>query len=237
MEIYGIEARLGSFHLRADMRLSSGVTGVIGRSGTGKTTLLEILAGLRKPSRGRIVLNGTVLYDSGEKISVPARGRHIGYVPQDLALFHHMNVRENILYAQKAQGTVAGFSFEQICSILDLTTLLQRDTRSLSGGEKQRVAFARALMAKPKLLLLDEPLSGIDSEHKERILALILRIRDELKVPMIYVTHSAQEVVRLCEQVVLLNNGKIIAQGTPDDLFMKSNTPTYDLRPELTRDE
>jgi molybdate transport system ATP-binding protein len=237
MEINGVEAYLGTFHLRADMRLCSGVTGVVGRSGAGKTTLLEILAGLRKPSLGRIVLNGTPLYDSGEKVFVPARRRHIGYVPQDLALFDHMNVRENIRYAQKAQGGGEGFSFDHICSILELTTLLQRDTRSLSGGEKQRVAFARALMAKPRLLLLDEPLSGIDSERKERILAFILRIRDELKVPMVYVTHSAQEVMRLCEWVVLLNNGKIIAQGTPDDLFMKSNTPTYDLRPEVTSDE
>jgi molybdate transport system ATP-binding protein len=237
MELRGIEVSLGQFHLSVDVVFSNGITGLFGASGAGKTTLLEIIAGLRRPSKGQLTLNGDVLFDAQRKISLPARKRNIGYVPQDLALFPHLTVRENICYGEKTRGPFVSqdsqdsqASFDVICQVLEIKKNLSQYPGSLSGGEKQRVAFARALMARPSFLLLDEPLSGLDQELKEKIIPFILRIRDEFALPMMYVTHASAEVMALCQEVIFLDKGKITGKGKPADYFLKTDLPVYRLR-------
>jgi molybdate transport system ATP-binding protein len=234
MELRGIEITLGQFHFAIDVEISSGITGVFGPSGAGKTTLLEIIAGLRKPALGRQTLNGEVLFDAGKRIFVPAQARTMGYVPQDLALFPHLNVEENIRYGQRERGSTGSQRlFESICSVLEIGKNLAQLPGSLSGGEKQRVAFARALMTKPRFLMLDEPLTGLDQELKERVIPFILRMRHGFAVPMVYVTHSSAEIMALCDEVILLDRGKIAGAGKPSGLFEQSAVPAYRLRPHL----
>jgi molybdate transport system ATP-binding protein len=233
MELREVELSFGQFHLCIDLRFSDGITGIFGPSGAGKTTLLEVLSGLRKPHRGRQSLNGDVLFDSQNKIFIPAAKRNIGYVPQDLALFPHLSVRENIRYGQSEKGGLASqTSFEAICRVLEIEENLSQFPNSLSGGEKQRVALARALMTKPRFLLLDEPLSGLDQQLKEKVIPFILRIRDEFALPMIYVTHSPGEIMALCREVVLLDKGRIVGKGKPFDFFVKTDAPVFTLRTE-----
>lgn len=233
MELHDIEVSLGRFDLNIDVAFSSGITGVFGASGAGKTTLLEVIAGLRKPARGRQSLNGDVLFDAQKRIFLPAEKRNIGYVPQDLALFPHMSVGDNIRYGQKRTGNAtARTSFEGICKVLEIEKNLSQFQGTLSGGEKQRVALARALMAEPRFLLLDEPLSGLDHELKATIIPFIRRIKDEFSLPMIYVTHSPSEVMALCHEVILLDKGKLTGHGKPSDLFVKTDDSIYRLRPE-----
>ena len=231
MQLCDIEVSLGRFHLSIDAAISNGITGVFGASGAGKTTLLEVIAGLRRPTRGRQSLHGEVLFDAHERIFLPAEKRNIGYVPQDLALFPHLSVQENIRYAEKRNDHSSRSSFAVICRVLEIEKSLSQSPDSLSGGEKQRVAFARALMASPRFLLLDEPLSGLDQELKEKIIPFILRVRDEFAIPMLYVTHSPEEIMALCQEVILLDQGKIVGKGEPSDFFVKSNTRVYRLRP------
>jgi molybdate transport system ATP-binding protein len=232
MELHDIEVSLGRFHLSIDIALSNGINGVFGASGAGKTTLLEIIAGLRKPIRGRQSLHGEVLFDAHERIFVPAEKRNIGYVPQDLALFPHLSVEENIRYGEKRKGNTSRNSFDVICKVLEIGKSLSQSPGSLSGGEKQRVALARALMAAPRFLLLDEPLTGLDHELKEKVIPFILRVRDEFALPMIYVTHSPEEIMALCQEVILLDSGKIVGKGEPSEFFLKTDTRLYRLRPE-----
>lgn len=225
---------MGRFHLKVEAVLDAGITGIFGPSGAGKTTLLEIIAGLRRPQAGCLSIAGEVLFDLGKKFWLPPHRRNIGYVPQDLALFPHLNVRANISYGKKVSGREdASIALGVVSEVLEIEQLLTKFPEALSGGEKQRVAFARALIAQPRLLLLDEPLSSLDLALKEKMIPYLLRIRDEFKVPMIYVSHSANEIMALCQQVVLLREGKIRAQGAPADLFMKSDDPVYRLRGDL----
>jgi molybdate transport system ATP-binding protein len=230
MELRGVEVSVGHFHLRADVILSDGITGLFGASGAGKTTLLEVIAGLRKPDRGQLTDGGQILFDTDRKIFVPARKRKIGYVPQDLALFPHLNVLKNIRFSVRSAGVFSQASFDTICDILEIRKNLHQYPDSLSGGEKQRVAFARAWMAKPSFLLLDEPLRGLEQELQEKVMSFLAHIRREFAIPMLYVTHSPGEVVALCDEVILLESGRLVGHGKPSDFFVQADSPVYQLR-------
>jgi len=222
--------RLNGFTLDLDLALDKKVTALFGSSGAGKTTVLELVAGLKRPDRGAIELDGVPLVDVSRGVFVPARNRAIGYVPQDLALFPHLSVRRNVVYGLKKEGAPAlKISREKLCRVLEIERLLDRIPDSLSGGEKQRVAIARALLTSPKLLLLDEPLTSLDQSLKDRVLPYLERIRDEFTIPMLYVSHSAAELIALCDDVIVLQRGRCLAHGLPHELFVASNTTVYRL--------
>jgi molybdate transport system ATP-binding protein len=197
--------RQGNFELRLDEQLASGITALFGPSGSGKTTTLDAIAGLRVPSDGVIAIHDRVLFDATHRINLPPHERHVGYVPQDVALFPHMNVRSNVLYGRRpAQKLLV----DVVVQMLEVEGLLDRRVAELSGGERQRVALARALMSAPELLLLDEPLAAVDVERRRRILPYLLRVRDELKIPVIYVSHDRAEVDQLADRVIVLEDGR-----------------------------
>jgi molybdate transport system ATP-binding protein len=198
--------RQQSFELNVREAASVEVLGLFGPSGSGKTSLLEAIAGIRTPDQGEIRVGDRTLFDSRAGINVPARDRQIGYVPQDALLFPHLNVTANIQYGSRANG------FDGLVDILDLRPLLDRRVQMLSGGEKQRVAIARALMPRPSILLLDEPLAAVDRERREVILPYVLRIRRELHVPLIYVTHDAGEMSAIADRVLTLDGGRVVAR-------------------------
>ena len=182
------------------------VLGVFGPSGSGKTSLLEAIAGIRTPEQGMIKVGDRTMFSSADRINVPARDRHIGYVPQDSLLFPNLNVAGNIRYGVGGAGASGGF--EALVAILDLQPLLDRRVSMLSGGEKQRVAIARALMTRPSILLLDEPLAGVDRDRRDVILPYILRVRRDLHVPLVYVTHDRQELDTIADRVLTLERGQ-----------------------------
>ena len=198
--------RQGSFLLDIDESLNAGITALFGPSGAGKTTVLDAIAGLRQPESGVISVNDRVLFDAARAVSLPPHGRHVGYVPQDVALFPHMDVRRNVLYGRRAGQKL---SLETVTAMLEVGALLDRRVNDLSGGERQRVALARALMSAPELLLLDEPLAAVDVERRRRILPYLLRVRDELGIPVIYVSHDRGEVDQLADRVIVLENGRV----------------------------
>ena len=212
-----IRLPLESFSLDAKFYLKSRVTALFGASGAGKTSILEALAGLRdRHLEGEIAINGETVFSSPEKKSQSPDKRQIGYVPQDILLFPHMNVMKNILYGSKKEELRDGL-LDQVMDILEIRHLVGRDPVSLSGGERQRVALARALMVRPKLLLLDEPLAALHTGLKNRIFPYLKRIDSVFHVPMLYVSHDAEEVRTFCEEVIVLDHGKIIAQGLPSE--------------------
>ena len=215
-----IRLPLADFDLVLDGEFDIRLTAILGPSGAGKTSLLEILAGLRRPRTGRIVLGGEVLFDAARRLWTPARHRRIGYVPQDLALFPHLDVRANLTYGLRREEPAAS-AFGPICELLGIDSLLARMPGSLSGGEKQRVAFARAVLASPRLLLLDEPLASLDQPLKERIFPYVQRMRDDLGLPMLYVTHSVEEARVLADHAILLLEGRIAAKGSIEELLTK----------------
>jgi molybdate transport system ATP-binding protein len=202
-----IELTQGSFHLAATVRIDARAAALFGPSGAGKTTILDAIAGLRAPSRGSIVVNGRVLFSSAARVDVPPHHRHVGYVPQDVALFPHMLVRGNLLY-----GRHPGVSpdLSRVVGMLEIEGLLDRRVTDLSGGERQRVALGRALMSGPSLLLLDEPLAAVDVPLRRRILPYLQRVRDELTVPIIYVSHDREEVEELADVVVKVEGGRVV---------------------------
>jgi molybdate transport system ATP-binding protein len=231
LALRGLEVKLGAFRLALDLEFNPGCLGVFGPSGSGKTTLLELIAGLRHPRAGRIDLDGETLTDMGNRQWIPPHRRRIGYVPQDLALFPHLNVRGNILYgADQSPGHANELSVDSLTEVLELAPLLDRRIDGLSGGERQRVALARALAAHPRLLLLDEPLAGLDQDRKDSVLAHLRLLRQQWAVPMIYVSHQPEELIGLCDEIIVLGNGAVAASGTPVDLFEPSDRPAYRLR-------
>lgn len=230
LQLRGVSVRLGRFELEVDAALSEGWTALFGPSGAGKTTLLEIITGLRRPDAGRIVIKDRVLFDAAEKITVPPHRRKIGYVPQDLALFPHLDVRANLVYGSPVAKAEVESEFQHVVERLEIAPLLDKKPDALSGGEKQRVALARALLARPELLLLDEPLSALDAPLKERIIPFLQRVRDEFRVPTLYVTHAADEVVALCERAIVLREGRVVADGPVGELFVPRESPGYRLR-------
>ena len=205
-----IAMRQGDFVLRVRDAASVEVLGVFGPSGSGKTSLLEAIAGIRTPDEGEIRVGDRTLFSSPNRIDLPARDRHIGYVPQDALLFPNMNVTSNITYGSRSPE-----GFDALVQILELRDLLERRVAKLSGGEKQRVAIARALMTRPSILLLDEPLAGVDRERREVILPYILKIRSELHVPLVYVTHDRGELDAIADRVLDLDRGVATSRPKP----------------------
>ncbi len=204
----------GAFVLDAAFDSPGGLTALFGRSGAGKTTLINAIAGLLRPDRGRIVIDGEVLTDTEGGIFVPARRRRIGCVFQEGRLFPHLSVRHNLLYGRwfAARGGRGG-EIDQVVEMLGLGALLGRQPGNLSGGEKQRVAIGRALLARPRLLVMDEPLASLDEARKAEILPYIERLRDAAGVPIIYVSHAIAEVTRLATTMVVVNEGRVAAVG------------------------
>lgn len=215
-----ISVPLAPFALEVDVEVRGRVTAIFGPSGAGKTSLLDLVAGLRRADSAFIQIGEQVLTDTARGVSVPSRRRGIGYVPQDLALFPHLSVRQNLLYGQKSgNGADGSFTFERVVEILEIESLVQRRVTGLSGGEKQRVALARALLSSPRLLLLDEPLASLDAPLRARILPYLARIRDEFRVPMLYVTHDRFETLALADEMVVLVAGKVAQNGPVQELF------------------
>ena len=199
-----VTMRQQSFVLHVREWASVEVLGLFGPSGSGKTSLLEAIAGIRTPDEGEIRVADRLLFSSTQRINVPPQDRHIGYVPQDAMLFPNMSVKGNILYGRGARDNQQ--TLESLVEILELQQLLDRAVDRLSGGEKQRVAIARALMTRPSMLLLDEPLAGVDRDRRDVILPYILRIRKELHVPLIYVTHDEAELNSIADRVLRLGS-------------------------------
>jgi molybdate transport system ATP-binding protein len=209
-----VEKRLGALELAARFQIAGGVTALFGPSGAGKTSLVNMIAGLLKPDRGCIVLDDTTLFDAAKAINVPPHGRRIGCVFQEGRLFPHLSVRQNLDYGRRMSGRPRNpTDFERIASLLGITHLLQRRPRMLSGGERQRVAIGRALLMQPRLLLLDEPLASLDAGHKGEILPYLMRLRDEAAIPMVYVSHIAGELRQIATSVVRLEEGRVLAVG------------------------
>jgi molybdate transport system ATP-binding protein len=209
-----VEKRLGDFYLSARFATSNGVTAVFGPSGAGKTTLVNMISGLIAPDRGRIAIDDAVLFDSEKQINLPPHRRRIGYVFQEGRLFPHLSVKRNLDYGRRMCGLPRDDAqMQRIVALLDIGNLMDRRPGKLSGGERQRIAIGRALLMRPRLLLLDEPLASLDAARKRDILPYLERLRDEAGVPMVYVSHQAAELRRIATSVVRLIAGKVEAAG------------------------
>ncbi|MBS9478509.1 molybdenum ABC transporter ATP-binding protein [Ancylobacter radicis] len=208
-------ARPGGFSLAAAFSApAAGVTALFGRSGAGKTTIIQAVAGVVRPDAGRIVVDGEVFFDQARGIDLPIEARRVGYVFQDARLFPHLSVDSNLRYGERrARATERPIRFEAVVDLLGIGHLLKRRPHTLSGGERQRVAIGRALLAQPRLLLMDEPLAALDEARKAEILPYLERLRDEVRLPILYVSHSIDEVVRLAALMVALADGRQIAAG------------------------
>jgi molybdate transport system ATP-binding protein len=204
----------GSFALDARFELPTpGVVALFGRSGSGKSTLVNVIAGLLGADSGQVTLDGTALLDTQRHIDVPPERRRIGYVFQDARLFPHLRVAANLKYGQRRAAGAAYVNFDRVVDLLDLDRLLHRRVHELSGGERQRVAIGRALLSQPRLLLLDEPLAALDAARRDEVLPYLETLRDQLAIPMVYVSHNFDEVLRLATHVVLMVAGRAVAQG------------------------
>jgi molybdate transport system ATP-binding protein len=217
MLVVQVEKQLGEFAINASFASEGGTTALFGPSGAGKTSIINMIAGLMKPDRGRIVLDGEVLFETAAHIDVPVFRRRIGYVFQEGRLFPHLTVKHNLDYGRWIAGHIANpVAFNHVVELLNIGHLLDRRPGKLSGGERQRVAVGRALLMRPRLLLLDEPLASLDAARKRGILPYLERLRDEARVPIIYVSHNAAEVRRIASSVVRLVDGRVAATGGID---------------------
>ncbi len=208
---------LAEFALTLTEEFSARTTAIYGPSGSGKTSMLEVIAGLRRPESGAVSIGERVVFDSDRRVDAPPRLRRVGYVPQDDALFPHLSAGRNMMYGaphpalslrrgeRVAEGRVRGVE-----DILEIRPLRHRSIHRLSGGERKRIALARALLSAPEILLLDEPLAGVHAELRGRVLDYLARVRDEFSIPMIYVTHDIEEASALCDELVFVDRGRVI---------------------------
>ncbi len=215
-----IRKRLGDFSLEVALQVPElGLTALFGPSGAGKTSVIGAIAGLVRPDAGRVRVNERTLFDSSSGVDVAPHRRRVGYVFQDARLFPHLKVRDNLLYGyRRAPAGERVIVLDRIVALLGLESLLERRPQGLSGGEKQRVAIGRALLAQPRILLMDEPLASLDAPRKREILPYIERLRDELRIPIVYVSHALDEVLRLSNTMAILQEGRLVASGTPQSL-------------------
>lgn len=221
-----VAARFGAFRLNANFTSGLGLTAIFGASGSGKTSLINVLAGLHRPERGRVALDGRTLFDSSTNINLPPHRRRLGYIFQDSRLFPHLSVRSNLTYGMRWVAKADRHQdFDHIVHLLNLGPLLTRRPGKLSGGEKQRVAIGRALLASPRLLLMDEPLASLDVSQKTEILPFIERLRDELALPIALVSHSVEEVVRLADTLVIMSEGNTVESGPVVDVMSRIDLP------------
>ena len=197
IELRDVTLPLAHFTLDVSIAMRAHSTAIFGPSGAGKTSLLEVIAGLRTPTHGSVIINDR------DVTALPPRERRVGYVPQDDALFPHLSARKNILYGARDDMT-------KLVEVLEIETILDRNVKHLSGGERKRVALARALVTRPDVLLLDEPLAGVDLELRNRVLEYLVRVREEFPIPLVYVTHHADEAKRICEEVVRIERGRVV---------------------------
>jgi molybdate transport system ATP-binding protein len=206
--------QLGEFSVEASFVSEGRVTGLFGASGAGKTSLVNMIAGLLRPDRGVIAIDNETLDDTAAHVHVPAHRRRIGYVFQDARLFPHLDVRRNLDYGRRMNGLAEDqVQHARVTDLLDIGGLMDRRPGKLSGGERQRVALGRALLSRPRLLLLDEPLGSLDEERKVEILPYLERLRDEAGIPMVYVSHDAGELRQLATRIVMLKRGRVTAFG------------------------
>ncbi len=209
-----VSKQLGEFAIEASFGSGGRVTGLFGASGAGKTSLVNMIAGLLRPDRGTIVVDGETLDDVAAGIHVPTHRRRIGYVFQDARLFPHLDVRQNLDYGRRMNHLAEDHAQHQrVTDLLDIGELLERRPGRLSGGERQRVALGRALLSQPRLLLLDEPLGSLDAERRDEILPYLVRLRDEASMPMVYVSHDTREMRQLATHIVILRHGRVTAFG------------------------
>jgi len=228
-----IVVRRGAFRLEAAFASDAPIVALFGRSGSGKSTIVEAIAGLARPQSGRIVIDGRTLFDSSRGIDLTPEARRVGVVFQDALLFPHLSVRANLAYGERLTPQAERFvDRERVMALLGLAPLLERRPATLSGGEKQRVALGRTLLASPRLLLLDEPLAALDAPRKAEIMRYIELLRDELRLPMIYVSHAIEEVTRLADRLVLVSDGRSIAEGDVAEVLSRA-----DLKPHTGRFE
>ncbi|HUO89856.1 MAG TPA: molybdenum ABC transporter ATP-binding protein [Rhizomicrobium sp.] len=227
--------RFPGFVLDASFSLPRlGVTAVFGASGAGKTTIINAIAGTFRPREGRIVINERVVMDSARGIFVPAWRRRAGYVFQDARLFPHMSVRDNLLFGwRRAPIRADERDIAHVVALLGLERLLMRKPRALSGGEKGRVALGRALLSSPEILLLDEPFAALDAQRRAEVLPYLENLRDEARLPMLYVSHSLEEVARLADDVVVLRDGRVAAEGSVFEILTGLELPALAGSPPL----
>lgn len=212
----------GNFQLNIDVHFQTGITGIFGPSGAGKSTFLHLLAGLEKPDEGKIVAGESVLWDTEKNIDIPARLRRIGYVFQEGRLFPHMNIKNNLTFAQAYhKQEKATIDFEEVVDLLEIRSLLQKFPKNLSGGEKQRVAIGRALLSKPRILLMDEPFSSLDFALRKQIIPYLIKINRRLSIPILVVSHDLPDLLSLTQDLFLLRKGKVVGKGKYLDLITK----------------
>lgn len=216
LSLQAVRLPLAHFELDVTFEANSQATGIFGPSGAGKTSVLELIAGIRRPASGRMIIDGGVVDDASCGVHVPARRRAIGYVPQGDSLFPHMTVDRNIRFGVR-DGQADSF-IARVVDVLEIGPLLQRGVGALSAGEAKRVALARALVTSPRLLLLDEPLAGLDRPLHGRVIEFLVRVRDELRVPMIYVSHDPAELRRVVADVVVILRGTVVGHHPAVDL-------------------
>lgn len=233
IELHAIK-KFPTFSIDAEIAIGgedAGIVALFGKSGCGKTSIVNMIAGLLRPDSGKVAIDGRVLFDSSAGIDMPPHKRDVGYVFQDARLFPHMSVKSNLLYGA-GRGSASRFALDQITALLDIGHLLARRPGELSGGEKQRVSIGRTILSNPRVLLMDEPLASLDGARKAEILPFIQRLRDELGLPIVYVSHSIEEVVRLADVMVLIDDGRVAASGDVGEI-----TSRLDLYPLTGRYE